>query len=173
MESQTLQQPQIQPIQPTRPTPQLSQHRSEQLNELFSALAKAQSEMKPAGLNSENPYFKTKYAALSDIVKVSRPALTKYGLCVIQEIRQSADGTSCLQTVLGHSSGQWISSTMKIFPPKPDVQTLGSYITYLRRYSYAALVGVVTSDEDDDAELTILDTHKPIIKRPIIAGRTA
>lgn len=129
--------------------------KSDQLNELFAALAKAQAEMKTAGLNAENPYYKSKYAELSEIVKVSRPALTKNGLSVIQQILPNEDGQNILHCILAHSSGQWIETRMRILPAKPDVQSLASYLTYLRRYSYAAIVGVVSSGEDDDAELSV------------------
>ncbi|CAM5999030.1 unnamed protein product [Sphagnum balticum] len=127
------------------------EQKSWELNELFGALAKAQAEMETAGLTNANPFFKSKYADLAEIVKSSRPALTKHGLSVIQYIEQNEQG-SVLVSMLGHASGQYITSQMPINPAKTDVQSLGSYITYLRRYSYAALVGVVVCDEDDDGE---------------------
>lgn len=129
--------------------------RSESLNELFAALAKSQAEMKTAGLNAQNPYFKSAYADLAEIVRVSRPALTKNGLSVIQQIMPNDDGQNILHTILAHSSGQWIETRMRILPSKPDVQSLASYITYLRRYSYGAIVGVVSADEDDDGEVAV------------------
>jgi len=125
---------------------------SEHINELMAALSKAQSEMKTAGLDKDNPYFKSKYADLATIVQASRPALTKNGLAVVQRVVLNDDGSQTLETILGHSSGQWISSRMRIIPPKNDVQSIGSYITYLRRYSYASLVCVIAADEDDDGE---------------------
>ena len=128
---------------------------SEQLNELFTALAKAQAEMSVAGLTNENPYFKSKYADLAEVVRASRPALTKNGLCITQQVIINEDGQSLLHTTLGHTSGQWIMTRMRIIPPKNDIQTLGSYITYLRRYSYAALIGVVAGGEDDDGEVAM------------------
>ncbi len=129
--------------------------RSAELKDLFTALAKAQAEMQTAGLSSENPYFKTRYADLAAIVKASRPALTKNGLSIIQQIITRDDGHTYLHTMLCHASGQWVESRVRIVPPKTDVQSLGSYITYLRRYSIAALCGIVTSDEDDDGNLAV------------------
>lgn len=146
----------------------LKQHtqpsRSDDLKDLFAALAKAQSEMQTAGLRSENPYFKSKYADLAEIVRVSRPALTKNGLSVIQQILPNEDGQNILHTILTHSSGQWIESRMRILPSKPDVQSLASYITYLRRYSYAALCGIVASNEDDDAEVAVATERETFAK---------
>lgn len=131
------------------------ENKSDQLNELFTALAKAQAEFQVAGRKSENPFFKSSYADLTEIIKASRPALTKYGLSVIQSVNSNSEGNQSLVTMLCHSSGQYVSSNMKISPSKPDIQSLASYISYLRRYSYSALVGVVTSDEDDDGEVAM------------------
>lgn len=140
-----------------------SSYRSTELKDLFTALAKAQAEMQTAGLSSENPYFKTRYADLAAIVKASRPALTKNGLSIIQQIITSDEGHTYLHTMLCHASGQWVESRVRIVPPKTDVQSLGSYITYLRRYSIAALCGIVTSDEDDDGNLAVA-SYTPVIK---------
>jgi len=142
----------------------LPKHRSEYINELSSSLAKAQAEMPTAGLRSENPYFKSSYADLAEIVRVSRPHLTKNGLSVTQQILSNEDGGTILHTILMHSSGQWMETCMRILPPKNDIQTLGSYITYLRRYSYAALVGVVAADEDDDGEKAVAMSRETFAK---------
>lgn len=144
--------------------PQSMPYKSDNLNELFAALAKAQAEMRVAGLSSENPYFKTRYADLAEIVRASRPSLTKHGLSVIQQIITHEDGQTILHTILSHSSGQWIESRMRIVPTKNDIQSLGSYITYAKRYAYASLVGVVSSDEDDDGEMAVSDIRNANIK---------
>lgn len=124
---------------------------SKELDKLFEALAKAQLEMEVAKTDSNNPYFKSKYADLASIVKASRSYLAKNGLSVIQRIVER-EGRLHLLTRLCHASGQWMESTMPIVPPKNDIQTIGSYITYLRRYNYASISGTVSSDEDDDGE---------------------
>lgn len=134
-------------------------NKSEQINELLAALCKAQAEMRTAGKTSDNPFFKSKYADFNEIVKASRPALTNNGLSVMQIIRGTED-TQVMETVLGHSSGQYVVSEMKIAPLKADVQSLGSYLTYLKRYSYAAIVGVCISDEDDDGEAAVQEERK-------------
>lgn len=141
-------------------------NRSADLQELFAALAKAQSEMDLAQMDRENPYFKSKYADLASIIKASRPSLTKNGLSVIQQILPNDDGQNILHTMLCHASGQWIESRMRIVPPKNDIQTLGSYITYLKRYSYASLVGITGRDEDDDGEIAMVQARQIIAKGP-------
>ena len=113
--------------------------------------------MQVAKTDSINPYFKSRYADLASIVKASRPFLAKNGICVIQRTVTNDSGNVFLHTRLCHSSGQWIESNMEVKPPKADIQTMGSYLTYLRRYMYAAVTGVVSSDEDDDGEVAMKD----------------
>src|ERR1700742_2994944 len=113
---------------------------SQELGELMGALAKAQGEMEVAGKDSANPFFKSKYADLASIVSASRPYLAKNGLSVMQKIELDGEDRRILVTILGHSSGQFITSRMIINPLKEDIQSLGSAITYLRRYAYASLV---------------------------------
>ena len=139
------------------PAPQAE---STELNKLFEALAKAQLEMEVARTDSINPYFKSRYADLASIVKASRPFLSKHGICVIQRTVTRENGDVFLYTRLCHSSGQWIESNMAVKPPKADIQTMGSYLTYLRRYMYSAVTGVVASDEDDDGEVAMKDPRQ-------------
>lgn len=145
---------------------------SYELKELFTALAKAQSEMRVAGLSSENPYFKTRYADLADIVRASRPALTKYGLSVIHQILPNEDGANILHCILCHSSGQFIRTSMRILPVKNDIQSLGSCISYLKRYTYAAITGVICSDsDDDDGERLMADVREEMKKGPALGAK--
>jgi len=103
----------------------------------------------------------------NSVVKASRSYLTKNGLSVIQRVLTNGADKMYLFTRLCHSSGQWIEAKMPINPPKSDIQSIGSYITYLRRYNYAAIVGVATSD-DDDAEAAMQEARennsKPLTK---------
>ena len=135
-----------------------------EIKDLAISLAKAQSEMPSAGLNKTNPYFKSSYADLESIVGASRPYLTKNGLSVTQQIIHQEDGQSVLYTTLWHISGQWLGSKVRIVPPKNDIQTISSYITYQKRICYAALVGVVTGDDDDDGETAVATTRDTFAK---------
>ena len=134
---------------------QAKQTESPELNKLMEALAKAQMDMDVAATDSVNPFFKSRYADLASVVKASRPVLAKNGLSVIQRTLTAEDGKVYMHARLCHSSGQWIESVMEVRPPKADIQALGSHLTYLRRYLYSSLVGVVTSDEDDDGEVAM------------------
>src|SRR5881394_2722278 len=97
---------------------------SEQLNELGAALAKAQAQVKGAKKDSANPFFKSSYADLSSVWDACRDALTGNGLSVIQ-LPGFADGIATLDTILLHSSGQWISGTAGAPLGKQDAQGVG------------------------------------------------
>ncbi len=125
---------------------------SENINELAMALSKAQGEMQAAIKDSINPFFKSKYADLGSVWDAARPVLCKHGLCVMQTTDVIGD-KNILITTLAHSSGQWMKSSILINPTKNDSQGVGAAMTYLRRYSLAAMVGVVT--EDDDGETAV------------------
>jgi hypothetical protein len=124
--------------------------------ELFAALAKAQAEFGVAHLNCSNPFFKSRYADLTELVRVSRPALAKHGLSVLQGVVYQ-DGDEFLRTKLCHSSGQSEESYFKIQPIKTDAQARGSYRSYAARYEYRYFLGIVTSEsEEDDGEAAMM-----------------
>lgn len=123
--------------------------KSESIKELSAALAKAQGEMKPAGMDSNNPHFRSKYASLASIWDAARGPLSRNGLAVIQALGVDDRGGVVLTTTLAHSSGEWVESVYPVNPVKNDPQGLGSACTYAKRYSLSALVGIV-ADEDDD-----------------------
>lgn len=135
---------------------------SPEVKEIYAALAKAQADIALADRDSENPYFKSKYANLASFIQASRPALTKNGLSLSHRIEINDDGQNILVCTLGHASGQYVESRMRILPPKNDIQSFGSYVTYLRRYSYAALCGL--ADSDDDGEVAVAETRETFAK---------
>jgi hypothetical protein len=121
---------------------------SPQVNELFTALAKAQGELGHAEKDSTNPHFKSDYASLASAIDASRKTLSKHGLAVIQTMQQSPSGWS-LVTTLGHGSGQWIKSLTPILAARGDAQSFGSAVTYARRYGVLAIVNIAPDDDDD------------------------
>ena len=118
------------------------------IGELAAALAKAQGAMKPAIFDRENPFFKSRYATLASVWEACRAALSANGLAVTQIIDVD-EGRLTLETTLMHSSGQEVVSHYPITPVKNDPQGIGSALTYARRYSLSALVGVASEEEDD------------------------
>lgn len=127
-------------------------NKSESIAALSAALAKAQAEMSNASKSSENPHFKSRYADLAEVLNTVRPVMAKHGIAVIQ-MPSFAAGVASVETLMTHSSGEWISNICSAPVSKQDAQGVGSAITYLRRYSLAAFAGV--AQEDDDGNLAV------------------
>ena len=123
---------------------------SPEINELAAALVAAQGEFGAVPKGSVNPFFKSKYAALPDVVAHASPVLSKHGLAVSQFISNQI-GLDTLVTYLLHKSGQFMSHTMLLHMVKEDPQAQGSAVTYARRYAYMSVLGLV-ADEDDDGQ---------------------
>ena len=128
---------------------------SDSLKELGAALAAAQAEMTGAKRDSENPFFKSKYADLASVREACLPALNKHGLSVCQLPRLVSGGEGAwiveVETLLLHSSGEWLRDTIAVPVTKADAQGVGSAITYARRYALGALAGVASEDDDGNA----------------------
>lgn len=127
---------------------------SEQIDLISAALSEFQGAVEQPRLEKEvsvrtkaGGTYKFRYADLSACVKAAAPTLKANGLSVTQVI---IDNT--LITLLSHKSGQWFKSELKLPAPSTDYQSYGSAITYLKRYSYCAILGLV-ADTDDDANL--------------------
>lgn len=125
---------------------------SEQINELADALSKAQGLIEGAAKDSKNPFFKSSYADLHSVMACAREPLANNGLSVVQPT-QVIDGQLCLITMLMHKSGQWIKSVMPLVLAKNDPQSVGSALTYFRRYCYASLCGVAQMDDDGESAM--------------------
>jgi hypothetical protein len=124
--------------------------KSESIIELSKALIQMQASLKPAVKEKTNPFLKTRYVDLSGVWDVCRALLHENKLAIVQLGGVDANGPF-LETVLTHESGEWISGKYPLKPVKPDdPQALGSAMTYARRYTLAAILGIIT--EDDDAE---------------------
>lgn len=124
--------------------------RSDSIAKLSLALSKAQGEMEAALKSSVNPHFSSKFADLAECWSASRPALSRNELAVIQ-IPHTVDGKLWLETTLSHSSGEYITGSMMLLHDRPTMQSLGSSITYARRYMLAAMVGITQDDDDGNA----------------------
>jgi len=127
-------------------------NKSESIAGLAEALAKAQGAMKGAVKDSANPFFKSKYADLASVVEAIRSAFSANGLSYIQTLEPSDKDEVRVETTLLHASGEWISCGVLALPvSKHDAQGYGSALTYARRYSLSAAVGVAPEDDDGNA----------------------
>jgi hypothetical protein len=125
--------------------------KSESIGKLAEALAKAQGAIEGAKKDQSNPYFKSRYADLSSVWEACRKPLSDNGLAIVQIPYNLEPETVTIETLLTHASGEWIKSIITMRPVKADPQGLGSCITYARRYSLAAMVGVAPEDDDGNA----------------------
>jgi hypothetical protein len=148
---------------------------SDAINELATALAKAQGMLLPAVKDNTNPHFKSKYLDLHGVWQSCREALSKNGLCVIQGPAENAGGDGSTITFacrVVHTSGQWIEADLTIRPMKNDAQGIGSAITYARRYLLASMVGVAPQDDDDDGNAASAPAQRMVPASATKAGTT-
>ena len=130
-------------------------NQSQDINELSRAMLQIQRNLLPALKDATNPFTRSNYATLNSVMESCRDELLTHGIWLTQlpcpaPVELGA-GHIGLETRLIHAeSGQWISSMAVIPLPKNDPQGMGSAITYARRYSLCAMLGIVT--EDDDGE---------------------
>lgn len=136
-------------------------NRSESIKNIAIALSKFQSEIKNPTNTKLNPYFKNTYAPLEEVLNTVKPILTKYGLSVIQmPISEVESGSIGVVTTLLHESGEYLeSSPFLLRADKNTAQGAGSAITYARRYSLSAMLGIA-SEDDDDANFAEINNKK-------------
>lgn len=148
-------------------------NKSESTKELFAALAKFQGLVSNPTKNKTNSHFKSGYADLAAVTGMVQSHSAECGLAFVQ-MPSFKDGFVCVETIVTHESGEWISETASCeFAPKlepfkdkwgnlkqpPSVgQQMGILITYLRRYSLAAFAGI--SQQDDDGNDCIQDAYE-------------
>jgi|APLak6261659701_1056019.scaffolds.fasta_scaffold01348_8 hypothetical protein len=122
--------------------------KSESIKELALALSKAQGQFDHAKKDVKNEFFKSKYADLASVIDAAKKPLSDNGLSVSQICETTESGDIRLETILMHSSGEYISGNYPIRPIKSDPQSYGSAITYARRYAFSAITGIAADDDD-------------------------
>lgn len=142
-------------------------NKSDDIKELAMALSKAQAILKGALKDSSNSFFKNKYADLASCWDACREPLAANGLSVVQTPCNDAPDSISLETILMHSSGQWISSVFSMPVSKHDAQAVGSAITYARRYALSAIIGIAPEDDDGNAASGKSETPKAVYSKPV------
>jgi hypothetical protein len=117
---------------------------SETQTAITKAIVLAQAEITHATKDAKNPHFKSKYATLEAVIDASKAALLKNGINVFQVV----DRDGFLTTRLQHESGEWVESEMTLMLDKQTMQSLGSAISYARRYALAAMLNIAQTDDD-------------------------
>lgn len=120
---------------------------SDSIIKLSSALCKAQKNFKTALKKKINPYFHSKYADYTEILQCVKEPLNNEGITILQPIKDDI-----VETILLHESGEYISSSTKIYNISNKPQDYGSAITYARRYALSSILAI-DSDNDDDGNI--------------------
>ena len=138
--------------------------KSESIKNLTAALAKAQSALSNAKNTADNPFYKSKYAPLGDVLDLIRPVLAKNDLSVVQ-YPSSQDGKAVsIHTMLIHASGEYIDfDPLTLTAEKITPQGAGAAITYGRRYTVSGIFNIASEDDDDGngLESKKSTTYKP------------
>jgi hypothetical protein len=141
-------------------------HRSsETIGAIATALAKAQAELtnpeKSMNATIRSPFPREqdrtfRYAPLSSGLDIVRKTLGRHEIAAVQstEIDKEA-GLIRLNTILAHSSGEWISSEWPVCPVAETSapHRMGAALTYARRYALFTLVGIAGEDDLDAPDL--------------------
>jgi len=146
---------------------------SPELDQLATALALAQGSMQGAVKDRTNPAFKSSYADLASTWDACRVALSTNGLAVSQHPGRLEDGSVTVTTMLLHRSGQHITSVCSALPRDASPASVGSVVTYLRRYGLAAAVGVSPEDDDGQAGNQPAAPYAPAQRVPAPVQRVA
>jgi len=117
---------------------------------LFAAIAQAQGEVENATKSATNSHFKNRYADLAEVLNTVRPVFARHGLAIIQSV-SSDQQLVTVATTIAHKEGGYLTSSLACTAPTTKIQDLGSMVTYLRRYSVAALAGISQEDDDGNA----------------------
>ncbi|HXU24387.1 MAG TPA: ERF family protein [Tepidiformaceae bacterium] len=172
------------PMSATEPTPLASAtaptttvRRSESIAKLATAVTKAVAELKNPSKDSINPYYNSKYADLATVRDAVLPVLARHDLAVLQ-LPCELDSAAALTTLLTHTSGEWVETTIKLRPVRNDPQGVGSALTYARRYALQSIAGVAAEDDDDGNAAgrrerekgAEANSRKPASESPALAG---
>ena len=125
-------------------------NKSDSIVELSKALAKFQANVKQPMKDKDNPFFRSKYVPLENVVEAITQEAPKHGLSFVQWALNDDTGRVGVATMLMHESGEFIEfDPVHMKADKETAQGAGALISYLKRYSLSAVFGI-TSDQDDD-----------------------
>lgn len=124
--------------------------KSETIIKLAKSLVETQKELKQPLKDAKNPFFKSEYVPLENVAEAITQTATKYGLAFSQYATTTENGNVSVGTIVFHESGEYIEYPPLILKPEnTKPQSIGSAITYAKRYALSAIFGI-TSDKDDD-----------------------
>jgi hypothetical protein len=140
----------------------MSLFKSQSIKQLAEALVKFQAEVENVSKDGKNPFFKSKYATLENVISTAKPSLTKNGLSFMQ--LPEGEG---MTTIIMHTSGEFIEAWAALELKDKTPQGQGSAITYMRRYALSAALGLATEEDDDgNAASKPVTASKSAIEKP-------
>jgi len=140
---------------------------SDSIAKIAPALTKAFTNIGAAKKDSANPYFKSAFASLGEVMEVCKQPLLDQEIIVLQPVGHDEHG-EYVETVLLHSSGEFVSDRMKLTCAKEkDPQAQGSAVSYCRRYSLQSMLFIPAVD--DDAEKAMVRTPNSETRRSQVA----
>ena len=122
---------------------------SESIVKLAQALLCFQTEVENISKDATNPFFKNKYASLTNILDGINQHLNKSGIVVMQSPSGDDNSVKLTTSVIHAESGEFIESEFSMVPVKKDPQGIGSCLTYMRRYALASILKLNVDDDDD------------------------
>lgn len=139
---------------------------STKLQSIHKKLLAVQKELPKLKKDAENPFHKSKYVTLDNLLAHVLPILNKHGLLLVQSVGTIEVGDSrepALSTTIFDEQGTSVSDSMLLLQKSADPQAQGSAITYARRYALTTILGIA-AEEDDDAEGTKPNGAKPVAR---------
>lgn len=121
---------------------------SEQIDKLLPDLFKVKKAITPLKKEANNPFFNSAYADLNTVLNGVEPLLEANNFVLLQPVTGRV-----VETILLHTSGQFISSDMELVLAKNDMQAMGSAVSYARRYSLMSLLGLKSVDDDGESSV--------------------
>jgi hypothetical protein len=133
---------------------------SNSIAHIASALSTFQAMVANVKKESTNPHFKSKYASLDEIITTIRPYMEKNGLSFIQNPVR-ADGYIGVSTIIIHKSGEFMEFDPVLIPLKQETaHQVGAAMTYARRYSLGAALGIATEEDNDGNDFKNATTNR-------------
>lgn len=125
-------------------------NKSESIENLSKAMSEFQKNLKQPLKDANNPFFRSKYVPLENVVEAITEAAGPLGISFMQFASGDDSGNIEVGTIILHQSGEYIEfPSVRMKPEKQTPQAYGSAITYAKRYALSAVFGI-TSDKDDD-----------------------
>ena len=143
----------------------LTQIQSEHVDKIALALAKAQGSFEVAIKNKDNPYYKSSFSDLTELIKSSRKHLTENSLSVSSMVYEDEKKYLIMQVT--HASGQFFRTIKVLNPVKPDIQSFSAYLSYAERILYSKLLCLSSSDDDGEFDRIASEAAKPPVTEKI------